>query len=434
MSVTDGVQSTDRQSPAGHDTLFGRAKAMFLHYAAPLGLERKYPGLSVLERLTTPDKCITYRLSLQMDDGTIKAFPAYRVQFNDDLGPYKGGLRFHPQVTLDEVTALAFWMYVKTAVVNIPFGGAKGGIAVDYPALSLAEKERLTKKFAIMLASDVGPDTDIPAPDVNTGAREMAWMLHAWRMSSHHYDRGMVTGKPIELGGSQGRAEATGRGVVITLAEAAGDLGIDLQNATAAVQGFGNVGRNAALELVRRGCRVIAVSDVAGAVYNPGGLDIDALAAHSRATGSVAGFPGGTPVDHRAVLCAKCDFLVPAALEECITADIARDLQARMVVEGANGPTTMEADQILQARGIQVVPDVLANAGGVTVSYFEWVQNRQEYYWTHEEVIQRLTSRMLDAYRRTAERARDRRCSLRQAAYESAIERVAQITVERGAQ
>jgi glutamate dehydrogenase/leucine dehydrogenase len=356
------------------------------------------------------------------------------VQFNDDLGPYKGGLRFHPQVTLDEITALAFWMYLKTAVVNIPFGGAKGGIAVDYQSLSMAERERLTKKFAIMLANDVGRDIDIPAPDVNTSAREMGWMLHAWRMTCSHYDRGMITGKPLDLGGSQGRAEATGHGVVTTLREAARDLGIDPAGATAAVQGFGNVGRHAALELVRRGCKVIAISDRRGAVHSPGGLDLDALIAHRSRTGSVADFPGSKPIDARELFAVQCDFLIPAALEDAITADIARDVRARIVAEGANGPTTQEAGKILHDRGVCVVPDVLANAGGVTVSYFEWVQNRQEYYWSRQEVIDKLDQRMTSAYRQVADRSRDQRISLRQAAYETAIERVVQVTLERGVQ
>jgi len=415
-------------------SLFERAKALFLHFAEPLRLEARYPGQSLLERLTTPDKTIRYRISLQMDSGQIRAFDAYRVQFNDDLGPYKGGLRFHAQVTLDQMTAMAFWMYLKTAVVNIPFGGAKGGIAVDYLALSMAERERLTKKFAIMLANDVGRDTDIPAPDVNTGAREMGWMLHAWRMTSGHYDRGMITGKPLDLGGSQGRVEATGLGVVITLLEAARDLGIDPEGATAAVQGFGKVGRHSAFELARRGCKVVAVSDAAGAVYNPGGLDLQALAEHSDRIGSVANFPGGTPIDHREVLCADCDFLIPAALEDAITAKLAPHIRARIIAEGANGPTTKEAGQILNSRGVCVVPDVLANAGGVTVSYFEWVQNRQEYYWAHKEVIDRLTERMVAAYRQVADRARDQKVSLRQAAYETGMERVVKVTLERGVQ
>lgn len=419
---------------SGDGSLFQRARAAFLHYAAPLELDKKYPGRSLPERLTMPDKSITYRLSLQMDNGTVRPLSAYRVQFNDDLGPYKGGLRFHPQVTLDEVTALAFWMYVKTAVVNIPFGGAKGGIAVDYRALTLAEQERLTKKFAIMLNNDIGCDTDVPAPDVNTSGREMAWMLDAWRMTSGRYDRGMITGKPLNLGGSQGRVEATGYGVIVMLMEAARDAGIDPQGATAAVQGFGNVGQHAALELARRGCRVVAISDVHAAVRNEDGLDVPALAEHSRRTGSVAGFPGARAIEHAELLTGRCDFLVPAALEEAITKELAPCVQARIIAEGANGPTTEEASQILHQRGIRVVPDVAANAGGVTVSYFEWVQNRQEFYWTRDEVIDKLTQKMVAAYRNIADRAADRKISLRQAAYEIAIDRVVQAALERGVQ
>jgi glutamate dehydrogenase/leucine dehydrogenase len=415
-------------------SLFERAKALFLRYAEPLRLDEQHPGQSILERLTTPDKSIIYRLSLQMDDGAIRVFPAYRVQFNDDLGPYKGGLRFHPKVSLDEVTALAFWMYLKTAVVNVPFGGAKGGIAVDYPALSLAERERLTKKFALMLTNDVGHDTDVPAPDVATGPREMAWMLHAWRMSSGRYDRGMITGKPLDLGGSQGRLEATGIGVVVCLMECARDHGIDPQGATAAVQGFGNVGRHAALELLRRGTRVVAVSDVHGGVVNCDGLDIPALIEHTDRTGSVVGFSCSQPVSHAEVLTASCDFLVPAALEDCITEEIAPHIQARIIAEGANGPTSIEGALILRERGVCVVPDVLANAGGVTVSYFEWVQNRQEYYWTREEVFDRMTKRLLGAYRQMADKAKEHGTTLRQAAYEIAIDRVVHIALERGAQ
>ena len=415
-------------------SLFERAKALFLRYAEPLRLDEQHPGQSILERLTTPDKSIFYRLSLQMDDGAIRVFPAYRVQFNDDLGPYKGGLRFHPKVSLDEVTALAFWMYLKTAVLNVPFGGAKGGIAVDYPALSLAERERLTKKFALMLTNDVGHDTDVPAPDVATGPREMAWMLHAWRMSSGRYDRGMITGKPLDLGGSQGRLEATGIGVVVCLMECARDHGIDPQGATAAVQGFGNVGRHAALELLRRGTRVVAVSDVHGGVVNCDGLDIPALIEHTDRTGSVVGFSCSQPVSHAEVLTASCDFLVPAALEDCITEEIAPHIQARIIAEGANGPTSIEGALILRERGVCVVPDVLANAGGVTVSYFEWVQNRQEYYWTREEVFDRMTKRLLGAYRQMADKAKEHGTTLRQAAYEIAIDRVVHIALERGAQ
>lgn len=415
-------------------SLFDRAKNLFLDYAKPLQLEKRYQDLQLAERLTSPDKSITMRLSLQMDDGRVEVYDAFRVQFNDDLGPYKGGLRFHPQVTFDEVKALALWMCVKTAVVCIPFGGAKGGVTVDYKRLSITEKERLTKKFAIMMANDIGPDTDIPAPDVNTGPREMAWMSHAWRMARGKYERAMVTGKPVEHGGSLGRVEATGYGCVVTLLEAARDNGIDPAGATCAVQGFGNAGQYAALELSRHGGRLIAVSDSRAAIANSSGLDVEALMRHKEKTGCVADFPGSKPIDPMEVLTADCDFLIPAALEDAITKEIAPQIRAKIIAEAANGPTTRAAMDILFQKGVIVVPDVLANAGGVTVSYFEWVQNRQEYFWTHEEVLERLTKRLMDAYRRIRDRAREERVSLRQAAYEGAIERIAMAAAERGAQ
>jgi len=419
---------------AAGESVYERAKTTFLHYAAPLHLERKHPGLGLPERLVVPDKSITFRLSLQTDDGTIKTLKAYRVQFNDDRGPYKGGLRFHPNVNLDEVTALAFWMYIKTAVVNIPFGGAKGGIAVDYKALSLAEKERLTKKFAIMLTNEVGKDTDVPAPDVNTGAREMAWMLDVWRRTHGAYQYAMITGKPVDMGGSLGREEATGKGCVITLVEAARDLGIDPEGATAVVQGFGNVGQYAALDLNSLGTKVVAVSDSRGAVHDPNGLDIPELVRHKASTGAVCGFGGGQAMDPARLPTMKCDFFVPAALENSVTEQVARDIQARVISEGANGPTTAAADTILFSRGIRVVPDVLANAGGVAVSYFEWVQNRQESHWTLDEVYDRLTATMVRAYRQAADRAKERKSTLRQAAYEIAIQRVVKASLERGVQ
>jgi len=417
-----------------NESVFEHAKERFLRYAAPLQLEQKYSGRCLPDRLIVPDKSLTFRLSLQMDDGTIKIFDAYRVQFNDDRGPYKGGLRFHPQVNLDEVTALAFWMYIKTAVVGIPFGGAKGGVAVDYKALSQAEKERLTKKFAIMLADDVGQDKDIPAPDVNTGPREMAWMLDVWRRTCGVYQHAMITGKPIDMGGSLGRTEATGMGCVITLLEAARDLGINPDGATAVIQGFGNAGQYSALELLKSNTKIIAVSDSRSAVHNPDGLDIVALIEHKTSTGAVSGFKDGREIDQAELLTMKCDFLIPAALEDSITKDIAHDIKAKIISEAANGPTAPEADDILFKKGICVVPDVLANAGGVTVSYFEWVQNRQQFYWTLDEVNERLTKIMIDAYRDTAGRAKKHKVSLREAAYGIAIERVVQATLQRGVQ
>lgn len=415
-------------------SLFERAKALFLNCAEPLDLPARYPGQGLPERMTTPDKSITLRISLQMDDGSVRILNGYRVQFNDERGPYKGGLRFHPRVSLDEVTALAFWMYVKTAVVGVPFGGGKGGICVDYKALSPSEQERLTKKFAIMLSPDLGHNTDIPAPDVNTGPREMAWMLHAWRMSRGEFERGSITGKPVDLGGSRGRREATGRGAVMTLFECARGEGIDPEGATAAVHGFGNVGQHAALDLAAAGTRVVAASDSRCGVVDDSGLDVEALVRHKEQTGGVAGFPHAREVPPDAVLTTACDFLVPAALEDSITGDTAPEIRARIISEGANGPTTWEAARVLFERGVRVVPDVLANAGGVVVSYFEWVQNRQEYYWTEEEVNTRLKEILMRAYRETAERARAEACPLRQAAYRLAIERVVQVTLERGVQ
>ena len=416
------------------NSVFERAKGLFLHYAKPLKLEERYPGLALHDRLTTPDKSICVKLSLQKDNGSIEVCDGYRVQFNDDLGPYKGGLRFHPQVTLDEVTALAFWMYLKTAVVNIPFGGAKGGITVDYKNLTIAEKERLTKKFAIVLTNDVGENTDIPAPDVNTGPREMAWMSHTWRMTSGRYHRGMVTGKPLDLGGSEGRVQATGQGCAVMLAATARDKGIELPGTTFAVEGFGNAAQYAALEMVRQGSRLVAACDSRAAICNPEGLDVNALIEHKVTTGCVGDFPGSKPIEPREVLVGEWDFLIPAALEDSITADVARDMKVKLVAEAANGPTTQEAIQILFEKGITVVPDVLANAGGVTVSYFEWVQNRQEYYWTREQVIERMNNRLLGAYRQMATRAEAEKTSLREAAYGVAIERVVKAMLERGAQ
>ena len=416
------------------DSVFEAAKSLFLRYAAPLELEKRYPGQGLPERLVIPDKCILFRLSLQMDDGSIQVVPAFRVQFSDERGPYKGGVRFHPLVTLDVVKALAFWMYLKTAVIDVPFGGAKGGIAVDYQALSRAEKERLTKKFAIMLSRDIGEDTDIPAPDVNTGAQEMAWMMDAWRMTTGSFHRAMVTGKPVDMGGSHGREEATGKGVAITLLETAKDMGIDPRGATAAIQGWGKVAQPTALELAKQGTRIVAVSEYEGAVRNPDGLDVPALIEHRNRTGGIADFPGSEPMPRDAVLTYPCDFLIPAALENSITTDNAPDIQARIIAEGANGPTTPDAADILFERGIRVVPDVLANAGGVLVSYFEWVQNRQEYYWSEEEVADRMTRKMVAAYRAVADRAAADDSSLRQAAYGIAIERVVQAALERGVQ
>ena len=410
------------------------AKQTFQRYARAMGLEENYPGLDLMRRMTTPDRSIEFRISLRRDDGTVSAFDACRVQFNDDRGPYKGGLRFHPTATLDHCKALAFWMYLKTAVVDIPFGGAKGGIACDYAALSDAEKERLTKKFAVILGNDIGQEKDIPAPDVGTGEREMTWIMDASRMAHGTYTRGIVTGKPVGIGGSEGRASATGRGTVFCIEEAARHFKLKLRGATAAVQGFGNAGQHAAEFLVADGVKVIAASDSKSAILKPTGLNVAALIKHKEKTGRVAGFPGAREIDHDAVLEQKVDILVPAALENSITAANVDGVKAKLVAEAANGPTTPQADDRLAARGIHVIPDILCNAGGVTVSYFEWVQNRQEYYWSAEEVDKVLHRTMTKAFANVAATARKHKCTLREAAYRVAIERVALAMVRRGTQ
>ena len=410
------------------------AKQTFLRYAEAIELARRRPGRDLLNRMTTPDRSIEFRLSLTRDDGTIVAFSGSRVQFNDDRGPYKGGLRFHPTATLDHCKALAFWMYLKTAVVDIPFGGSKGGIAVDYDSLSLGEKERLTKKYALILRNDIGQQKDIPAPDVGTGEREMTWIMDAWRMIHGEYDRGIVTGKPVAIGGSQGRASATGRGVFFCIQEAARKWRMNLKGMTAAVQGFGKVGSHAAAFLAGAGVKVVAANDVNGAVTSPNGLDVPALVRHVDESGGVSAFPGGEPMERDALLEMDVDILVPAALENAITSDNAEKVKARLIAEGANGPTTPAADDILAERGVRVIPDILCNAGGVTVSYFEWVQNRQEFYWPADQVDRELHRIMTGAFANVTSAAETHACTLREAAYRIAIERVAEAMIRRGTQ
>jgi glutamate dehydrogenase (NAD(P)+) len=410
-------------------TVFESAIGLVRDVATLLEFEKRYPGQRLVERISMPDKMVMFRTTLQKDDGTMAVYPAYRVQHCDILGPYKGGIRFHPDVDLEEVKALALWMTLKTALVDIPFGGAKGGIAVNPASLSKTELERLVRKYTSRLVRDIGPSTDIPAPDVGTSAREMAWIYDEYRK---HCDvaRAVVTGKPVEIGGSLGRKEATGRGVICTMLAAINQLG--LKNVRVAVQGFGNVGSHAAIDLAERGITVVAVSDVTGGIHNPKGIDIAALVKHVAATGGVRGFKGAKPCAD--VLAVPCDVLLPCALENVITPKNAAKIQAKLIVEGANGPTTPEADAILEKRGIFVVPDILANAGGVIVSYFEWVQNREGFYWDEEEVNARLFKKLNQAYVRVAEMAARRRVSMRKAAYCLALEKIASGMVARGVQ
>ncbi len=410
-------------------TVFENAIGLIREVSDMLELDKRYPGQRLVERLTVPDKIVMFRSTLQKDDGSMAVYHCYRVQHCDVLGPYKGGIRFHPDVDLEEVKALALWMTLKTALVNIPFGGAKGGFSVNPSALSRTELERLVRKYTSRLVGDIGPSTDIPAPDVGTSAREMAWIYDEYR-KYHDVARAVVTGKPIEIGGSLGRKEATGRGVVCTMLAATKQLG--MKNVTVAVQGFGNVGSHAALDLAQRGIKVVAVSDVTGSIHNPKGLDVSALVKHCAKTGGIRGFKGAKAIDD--VLTVPCDVLLPCALENVITAKNAAKIKARLIVEGANGPTTPEADRILDKRGVFVVPDILANAGGVIVSYFEWVQNREGFYWEEEDVNQRLFRKLEKAYALVAAMAKERKVTMRQAAYCIALEKITRGMTARGVQ
>ena len=352
-----------------------------------------------LERLKHPERVLETTLSIESDDGSLATFKAFRSQFNGDRGPYKGGIRYHPGVTRDEVKALSGWMAYKCAVVDIPYGGGKGGIVIDPREHSAAELERITRAFATELRPLIGPERDIPAPDVNTGQREMNWIKDTYETLEHTTAPGTVTGKAIASGGSEGRVEATGRSVMLTAREAFDYLGTDLADATVAVQGYGNAGAIAARLLDERGATVVAVSDSSGAVHGEEGLDAAAVKGHKNETGSVVGYPDADEVlSNRELLTLDVDLLIPAALENAIDADIAEDVAADVIVEAANGPLTPEADEVLADRDVYVLPDVLANAGGVTVSYFEWVQNRQRFYWAEERVNDELETVIVNAF------------------------------------
>jgi glutamate dehydrogenase (NAD(P)+) len=409
--------------------IFGAAREEFDRAASVLGLER-----GIWQILSHPKRQITVSCPILMDDGQIQVFTGYRVQFNIALGPAKGGIRFHPAVTLDEVTALAAWMTWKCAVVNIPFGGGKGGVTCDPTRMSRRELEALTRRYIAEIADAIGPEKDIPAPDVNTDAQVMAWVMDTYSMHAGQTTRAIVTGKPLELGGSLGRREATGRGVMISTREAARHLGFDLRGATAAVQGFGNVGSVSADLLAKAGVRVVGVTDWKGGVFDAGGLDIPALLDYVRQhpQKTVDGFPGAAPLAPDAIFGLDVDVLVPAALENQITAANVGAIRARLVVEGANGPTTPDADKALYDRGVMVIPDILANSGGVTVSYFEWVQNRYGYYWREQEVNDRLEATMCEAFDAVLQTSLKYKVGMRTAAYMVAIDRVATVTRMRG--
>jgi glutamate dehydrogenase/leucine dehydrogenase len=387
----------------------------------------------MIEVLKSPKRELHVHFPVKMDDGTTKVFTGYRVQHNEARGPYKGGIRYHPQVDIDEVRALSSWMTWKTATVDIPYGGAKGGIICDPKKMSVGEIERMTRRYASEISIIIGPEKDIPAPDVNTGGREMAWIMDTFSMQKGYPVPGVVTGKPRELGGSLGRPEATSRGLVFCVREAAKKTGLNLKGATVAIQGYGNVGAFAH-KLIERdyGCKVIAVSDSQGGIVNEKGLKYDEVWAHKQKTGQVKGFAGSKPVSNEEILNLKVDVLLPCALENVITKDNAGKINAKISGEGANGPTTFEADAILWKNGVLVLPDILANSGGVTVSYFEWVQNNYNYYWTEDEVNKRLDAKITAAFHEVWNMHEKQKCNMRDAAYLVAVKRVADATRLRG--
>ena len=412
---------------ATHGSVFSAMLQEFEGAARILDLD---PG--IWQILTHPKRQITVSCPIQRDNGQIEVFTGYRVQYNITLGPAKGGIRYHPGVTLDEVTALAAWMTWKCAVAQVPFGGGKGGIICDPTTMSKRELEALTRRYTAEIIDAIGPEKDVPAPDVNTDAQIMAWFMDTYSMHVGHTSTAVVTGKPVEMGGSLGRREATGRGVMIIARESARHLGFDLKGSTVAVQGFGNVGSIGAELMHREGARIVAATDWKGGVYNAKGLDMPALLAWTAQHKTVAGFPGAEPVSNAQLFGLDVDILVPAALENQITMENCGDIRAKLVVEGANGPTTPDAHMALHRRGVFVVPDILANAGGVTTSYFEWVQDRHGYFWTENEVNDRLELKMVQAFDAVLATAKKHDVDMRTAAYIVAINRVATVTRMRG--
>jgi glutamate dehydrogenase (NAD(P)+) len=391
-------------------------------------VDRVTPYLGSLARwvdtLKRPKRTLIVDVPIHLDDGTVAHFEGYRVQHNTSRGPGKGGVRFHQNVTLSEVMALSAWLSIKNAAVNVPYGGAKGGIRVDPRQLSMGELERMTRRYTSEIGLIIGPTKDIPAPDVNTNEQVMAWMMDTYSMNEGATATGVVTGKPIDLGGSLGRREATGRGVFTVGVEAAKRIGMDVGQARVAVQGFGNVGGIAGKLFAQAGARVVAVQDHGGSIYLEAGLDVPALLAHVAQSGTVAGFAQAEVLDDDAFWSVPCDILIPAALEQQITEHNAHRIQARLVIEGANGPTTPQADDILNDRGVLVVPDVIANAGGVTVSYFEWVQDFSSFFWSEDEINARLVRIMQEAFAAVCQVADDHRVSLRTATFIVACKRI----------
>jgi glutamate dehydrogenase (NAD(P)+) len=400
--------------------------------AKKLNLER-----SIHKTLRTPRRSLMVTFPVKMDNGEAEIFTGYRVQYNYVKGPSKGGIRYHPDVSLEEVTALAGLMALKCAVVDIPFGGAKGGVACDPKRMSMDELERLTRRYTYMILPLIGPEQDIPAPDVNTDYQTMSWIMDTYSMLRGYTVPGVVTGKPLQLGGSKGRATATGRGLAYVAEEMLQHLNMDAKDTTVTVQGFGNVGMNVARFLHDDGCRIVGVTDMSGGIFNPRGIDVPNLVLHTEKTKGIRGFAGGEVVTdmaeaNRRLLSMESDVMVPAALENQITESNASEVKAKIIVEGANGPVTRGGDDILQKRGVHVVPDILANSGGVIVSYFEWVQDIQAYLWSEGEVNSRLKVLMTDAFGQINDFAEEHKVTLREAAYMLAVDKMAEITKLRG--
>lgn len=403
------------------------AEARFDEAAARLGLDE---GMQKV--LRSPSREIIVHIPIQLDDGRLEVFTGYRVQHSIARGPAKGGIRYAPDVSLDEVRALAAWMTWKCAVTNLPFGGGKGGVICDPSLMSPSEIERITRRYTAELFDFIGPEIDVPAPDMNTNEQTMAWIMDTYSMHARHTQTAVVTGKPINLGGSRGRAEATGRGCMIVTEQALRKLGLERSLTRVVIQGFGNVGGMAAKLMARAGFKIVCIIEYDGAVYNARGLDIAALAKHRNETGSINGFEGGEAMDKTEAMFLECDVLLPAARENVITSENAHRLRTKILCEGANGPTTHVADSILAEKGIFVIPDILANAGGVTVSYFEWVQDRQGYFWNEQMVNDRLEEIMVNSFQDVVAYAEKHGVNNRTAAYMLALDRVAYAIKLRG--
>jgi glutamate dehydrogenase (NAD(P)+) len=427
MMMTTSLPLIENHSPA-HICPYDQACSYLEWAAKELKLDQ-----GIVEILSHPRKVITVSIPIKMDTGEIRVFAGHRVQHSDILGPYKGGIRYHEAVTLREVSALAMLMTWKCALLGIPYGGGKGGIPIDPKKFSVGELERISRRYISELIKDIGPSVDIPAPDMGTSAREMAWMMDTYSVNVGHSVPGIVTGKPLSIGGSLGREMATGRGVMIIVRESLADHGKSLTGARVVIQGFGNVGGAAAELLHKAGAKIIAVSSGAGGIFSESGLDIPAVKAYAAQNRrSVVGFPQSTPISNEDLLTLSCDVLIPAALENQITQENVDQIKAQFIAEAANGPVTLDANQVLEARGVTVLPDILANAGGVVVSYLEWVQGLSYLFWDEERVNKEMEHLMVQAYRKVIHESKVRGVNLRLAAYTLGVGRVAQALTDRG--